>query len=262
MYLYLYMYLYLCLYMYLYLYLCLYLYLYLCLYLCLYLYLYLYLYLWKPTVLRELRPDTPYRITLVPLYADLEGRRSSEDGRTKPLGGVRSLQVSDPSTSSLRVRWEPAEGNVRHYRLLYGPTAGGAEDTEQVSGGSSSSVLRGLLPDTAYTVTVVPVFSEGDGQRQSDTGKTLPRTPPRSVQVYNPSTNGLNVRWEPASGQVQQYRVEYSSLGGGASPTESVSTLVSVSGLAGGRSWGLLGAPGGLRPPVSRALGSTPLEGT
>jgi len=41
--------------------------------------------------------------------------------------------------------------------------------------------------------------------------------------VYNPSTNGLNVRWEPASGRVQQYRVAYSSLGR-ASPTESVST--------------------------------------
>lgn len=52
----------------------------------------------------------------------------------------------------------------------------------------------------------------------------VPRMPPRNVQVYNPTPNSLNVRWEPASGQVQQYRVAYSSLNGDRRP-ESVSPL-------------------------------------
>lgn len=50
----------------------------------------------------------------------------------------------------------------------------------------------------------------------------VPRTPPRNIQVYNPTPDSLNVRWEPASGQVQQYRVAYSALRGPAR-TESVS---------------------------------------
>lgn len=50
----------------------------------------------------------------------------------------------------------------------------------------------------------------------------VPRTPPRNLQVYNPTTNSLNVRWEPASGRVQQYRVAYAPLSG-ARPAESVS---------------------------------------
>ncbi|XP_053301278.1 collagen alpha-1(XII) chain [Pleuronectes platessa] len=166
------------------------------------------------TVLRELQPDTEYKVTLVPVYADVEGKRSSENGKTKPLGGVKNLQVTDPTTSSLKVRWEPAEGNVRQYRIFYVPASGGAEDMEQVSGGTTSTVLRSLLADTPYTVTVVPVYPEGEGLRQADRGKTLPRTPPRNIQVYNPTPNSLNVRWEPASGQVQQYRVAYSSLSG------------------------------------------------
>nr|XP_040016906.1 LOW QUALITY PROTEIN: collagen alpha-1(XII) chain [Gasterosteus aculeatus aculeatus] len=173
------------------------------------------------TVLRDLRPDTEYNVTLVPVYSDVEGKRMSENGKTKPLGGVKNLQVTDPTTSSLRVRWEPAEGNVRQYRLFYVPSAGGAEDMEQVSGGTTNTVLRNLLSDTPYTVTVVPVYPEGEGLRQSDDGKTLPRTPPRNIQVYNPSASSLNVRWEPATGQVQQYRVAYSSLRG-VRPTESV----------------------------------------
>ncbi|XP_028252836.1 collagen alpha-1(XII) chain isoform X3 [Parambassis ranga] len=173
------------------------------------------------TVLRELRPDTEYKVTLLPIYPDAEGKRMSENGKTKALGGVKNLQVTDPTTSSLRVRWEPAEGNVRQYRIFYVPASGGAEDMEQVSGGTTNTILRNLLSDTPYTVTVVPVYPEGEGLRQSDKGKTLPRTPPRNIQVYNPTPNSLNVRWEPATGQVQQYRVAYSALTG-SRPAESV----------------------------------------
>jgi len=45
-------------------------------------------------------------------------------------------------------------------------------EQEQVSGGTTNTVLRNLLSDTPYTVTVVPVYPEGEGLRQSDNGKT------------------------------------------------------------------------------------------
>uniref|UniRef100_A0A3B3WUP6 Collagen, type XII, alpha 1b n=1 Tax=Poecilia mexicana TaxID=48701 RepID=A0A3B3WUP6_9TELE len=172
------------------------------------------------TVLKQLQPDTEYSVTVVPVYPEMEGKSMSETGKTKPLGGVRNLQVTDPTTSSLRVRWEPAEGDVRQYRVLYAPAAGGPE-SEQVSGGTTDTVLRNLLSDTPYTVTVVPVYPEGEGLRQADRGKTLPRTPPRNIQVYNPTPSSLNVRWEAASGRVQQYRVAYAPLSG-ARAAESV----------------------------------------
>lgn len=103
------------------------------------------------TVLRDLRPDTEYSVTLVPVYADVEGKRASENGKTskfppaprlgpslralilcsasaESLGGVKNLQVTEPTTSSLNVRWDPAEGGVRQYRIFYVPASGGAED--------------------------------------------------------------------------------------------------------------------------------------
>ena len=46
----------------------------------------------------------------------------------EPLGGVRNLQVTDPTTSTLDVKWEAAEGNVRQYRIFYVPAAGGEEE--------------------------------------------------------------------------------------------------------------------------------------
>uniref|UniRef100_A0A4W5Q7W7 Collagen, type XII, alpha 1b n=1 Tax=Hucho hucho TaxID=62062 RepID=A0A4W5Q7W7_9TELE len=172
-------------------------------------------------ILQKLTPDTPYSVTVAAIYPSGETKDISGQGKTKPLGGVKNLQVTDPTTNSLRVRWEPAEGDVRQYTVIYTPLAGGPELKEQVSGGTTNTILRNLLSDTLYTVTMVPVYPEGEGLRQSETGKTLPRTPPKNIQIYNPTTNSLNVRWEPASGQVQQYRIVYAPLSGDR-PAETV----------------------------------------
>ncbi|KAM9340955.1 collagen alpha-1(XII) chain [Symphorus nematophorus] len=176
----------------------------------------------KTTVLLpKLTPDTEYSITVVAVYARGVSQELNGVGKTKPLGGVRNLRVTDPTTSTLNVLWEAAEGNVRQYRIFYVPAAGGEEEMVQVSGSTYNTVLKNLQSDTVYTVTVVPVYSVGEGQRMSENGKTLERSPVRNIQVFNPTTNTLNVRWEPATGPVQQYRVVYAPLTG-ARPSESI----------------------------------------
>ncbi|XP_068607999.1 collagen alpha-1(XII) chain [Brachionichthys hirsutus] len=176
----------------------------------------------KTTVLLpKLTPDTEYAINVVAVYPRGVSKELNGLGKTKPLGGVRNLRVTDPTTSTLNVQWQPAEGNVRQYRIFYVPAAGGEEDMVQVSGNTVNTVLRNLNSDTVYTVTVVPVYSAGEGQRLSENGKTLERSPVRSIQVFNPTTNTLNVRWEPATGAVQEYRVVYAPLTG-ARPSESI----------------------------------------
>uniref|UniRef100_A0A7N8WUY7 Collagen alpha-1(XII) chain n=1 Tax=Mastacembelus armatus TaxID=205130 RepID=A0A7N8WUY7_9TELE len=169
------------------------------------------------TVLQKLEPDTQYSVTV----AAVEGKRQSENGKTHPMGGVKNLEVIDPTVSTLTVRWDPAVGNVRSYKVYYVAAPSGEEHMVEVSGDTTNTVLRNLNPDTAYNVAVVPIYPDVDGIRQSATGNTIPRTPPRNIQVYNPTPNSLNVRWEPASGQIQQYRVVYSPLTGNR-PAETV----------------------------------------
>ncbi|KAG7275775.1 hypothetical protein CRUP_005689 [Coryphaenoides rupestris] len=197
----------------------------------------------KTTVLLpKLTPDTEYAITVVAVYARGVSSELNGLGKTKPLGGVRNLRVTDPTTSTLNVHWEAAEGNVRQYRIYYVPAAGGVEETvgsglltenrahgalmvmmvaAQVSGSTYSTVLRNLDSGTLYTVTLVPIFSNGEGRRMSEDGKTLERSAVKNIQVFNPTTNTLNVRWEAALGPVQQYRVVYSPQAG-TRPSESV----------------------------------------
>ncbi|XP_061479123.1 collagen alpha-1(XII) chain isoform X1 [Rhineura floridana] len=172
-------------------------------------------------VLQKLQPDTPYSVTVSSIYADGEGGQMTGSGKTKPLNTVKNLRVYEPTTSTLNVRWDHAEGNPRQYKLFYAPVAGGVDELATVPGNTNYAVLRNLQPDTQYKVTVIPVYPEGDGGRMSHTGKTLVRGAPGNIQVYNPTTNSLNVQWEPAPGPVQQYRVVYAPLVG-TRPSESV----------------------------------------
>uniref|UniRef100_A0A672RH76 Collagen type XII alpha 1 chain n=1 Tax=Sinocyclocheilus grahami TaxID=75366 RepID=A0A672RH76_SINGR len=168
-------------------------------------------------ILQKLTPDTPYYITVAAIYANGDAKDISGQGKTLPLGSVRNLQVTDPTVSTLNVRWEPAEGSVRQYRIYYQTVTGGAEDMVRPMAPPNTyiiTVLKNLQSDTEYTVTVVPVYAPGEGKRMSENGKTLTRTPAKNIRVYNPTTNTLNVRWEPASGDVLQYRVGYTPLSG------------------------------------------------
>uniref|UniRef100_A0A8C5FWC9 Collagen type XII alpha 1 chain n=1 Tax=Gadus morhua TaxID=8049 RepID=A0A8C5FWC9_GADMO len=170
----------------------------------------------KTTVLLpKLTPNTEYSITVAAVYA-----RGAGGELTEPLGGVRNLRVTDPTTSTLNVNWEAAEGNVRQYKIYYVPAAGGVEETAQVPGSTYNTVLKNLDSGTLYTVTLVPIFSNGEGQRMSEDGKTLERSAVKNIHVFNPTTNTLSVRWEAALGPVQQYRVVYTPSTGG--PSESV----------------------------------------
>lgn len=43
---------------------------------------------------------------------------------------------------------------------------------EEVSGGTTNTILRNLEPDTVYSVAVVPVYPDVDGIREQEKGKT------------------------------------------------------------------------------------------
>jgi len=59
----------------------------------------------------------------------------------EPLGAVKNLQVLNPTMTTLNVRWEPAEGKVKEYKVIYVPAAGGAEAMVGLVGAPSAVCL-------------------------------------------------------------------------------------------------------------------------
>lgn len=52
---------------------------------------------------------------------------------SEPLGGVKNLKVVDPTISTLTVRWDPAVGDVRTYKVFYAAQPGGEEKMVKTS---------------------------------------------------------------------------------------------------------------------------------
>lgn len=44
-----------------------------------------------------------------------------------PLGGVGNMKVTNPTITTLTVTWNPADGNVQGYKVIYVPVDGGLE---------------------------------------------------------------------------------------------------------------------------------------
>jgi len=54
---------------------------------------------------------------------------------------------------------------------------------ETVSAGTTSTILRGLKPNTLYSVSLVPVYAGGDGKTMSENGKTSEASTMKSLQT-------------------------------------------------------------------------------
>ena len=44
-----------------------------------------------------------------------------------PLAGVGNMRVTNPTITTLTVTWNPADGNVQGYKVIYKPVDGGLE---------------------------------------------------------------------------------------------------------------------------------------
>lgn len=86
--------------------------------------------------------------------------RSRERGKTGGEGHCPLLRLRDVSPLPFIVSGLDA---VKGVVLI---------QQEKVSAGTSSTILRSLQPDTVYTVSLVPVYAEGDGKTVSENGKT------------------------------------------------------------------------------------------
>ncbi|KGL80655.1 Collagen alpha-1(XX) chain, partial [Tinamus guttatus] len=138
-------------------------------------------------VLPSLQKNTDYRISMWAYYKD--GARSdtvSVQHRTNSRDPPTNLFIDSETPTSLQVHWDPPDGRIQHYRIIYSPVSDNrAQQTVMASGKSSSVTLQSLLPDRAYKVTVSAVHNTGESESRSTTGRTAP------VLSKHPSIRGF-----------------------------------------------------------------------
>ncbi|NWT22792.1 TENA protein, partial [Cardinalis cardinalis] len=104
-------------------------------------------------ILTGLRPGTEYGIGVTAVRNDRESAPATINAGTD-LDNPKDLEVSEPTETTLSLRWRRPVAKFDHYRLVYTNPSGKKSEVE-IPVDSSSFLLRGLEPGTEYTISLL-----------------------------------------------------------------------------------------------------------
>ncbi|NWW93969.1 TENA protein, partial [Rhynochetos jubatus] len=103
--------------------------------------------------LTGLRPGTEYGIGVTAVRQDRESAPATINAGTD-LDNPKDLEVSDPTETTLSLRWRRPVAKFDRYRLIYISPSGRRNEVE-IPVDSTSFILRGLDAGTEYTINLV-----------------------------------------------------------------------------------------------------------
>uniref|UniRef100_A0A803W9Q8 Tenascin C n=1 Tax=Ficedula albicollis TaxID=59894 RepID=A0A803W9Q8_FICAL len=154
--------------------------------------------------LTGLRPGTEYGIGVTAVRNDRESAPATINAGTD-LDNPKDLEVSEPTETTLSLRWRRPVAKFDRYRLVY-TAAGGKRSEVEIPVDSTSFLLRGLDPGTEYSISLLAEKGRHKSKPttvKGSTGETSLNNPP-SAPLCNPS-NGLTLcpyAEEPELGQL------------------------------------------------------------
>ncbi|XP_030069135.1 collagen alpha-1(XX) chain [Microcaecilia unicolor] len=161
-------------------------------------------------ILVGLKTNTDYQISILAHYQDgaqsdavsIRHRTGSPMLSETSIGHhpPTNLQIVPETPISLHIHWDPPDNHVQHYRLTYSSSTGRQQtQTLIVSGRSTSVVVKPLIPDTLYQLTLSAIYDTGESAVISATARTLVLHV-TDVTVYEAEQSNLCVRWKPRAG--------------------------------------------------------------
>ncbi|KAF6076158.1 tenascin N [Phyllostomus discolor] len=167
-----------------------------------------------------LQPGTEYRIIVVPMRGDLEGKRMLLTGSTEidsPTNVVTERVTEDSAT----VSWEPVRAVIDKYVVRYTSAGGETRDTE-VPREQSSTVLTGLRPGEAYRVHVWAKRGSQESKK-ADTTALTDIDSPQNLVAERVTETTASISWDPVqaaidryTAAIDRYTVRYTSADGDA----------------------------------------------
>ncbi|NWZ82424.1 TENA protein, partial [Poecile atricapillus] len=103
--------------------------------------------------LTGLRPGTEYGIGVTAVRNDRESAPATINAGTD-LDNPKDLEVSEPTETTLSLRWRRPVAKFDRYRLVYSGASGKKSEVE-IPVDSTSFLLRGLDPGTEYTISLL-----------------------------------------------------------------------------------------------------------
>ncbi|XP_062446655.1 tenascin isoform X2 [Rhea pennata] len=156
--------------------------------------------------LTGLRPGTEYGIGVTAVRQDRESAPATINAGTD-LDNPKDLEVSDPTETTLLLRWRRPVAKFDRYRLIYVSPSGRKNEVE-VPVDSTSFILRGLEAGTEYTISLVA--EKGRHKSKPTTVKGLTEEEPElgKLSVSEISWDGLQVTWTATDGAYENFIIQ------------------------------------------------------
>ncbi|XP_068269720.1 tenascin isoform X1 [Nyctibius grandis] len=162
--------------------------------------------------LTGLRPGTEYGIGVTAVRQDRESAPATINAGTD-LDNPKDLEVSDPTETTLSLRWRRPVAKFDRYRLIYVSPSGRKNEVE-IPVDSTSFILRGLEAGTEYTISLVAEKGRHKSKPTTVKGSTAVGSP-KGISFSDITENSATVSWTPPRTRVESYRISYVPVTGG-----------------------------------------------
>ncbi|XP_041330692.1 tenascin isoform X2 [Pyrgilauda ruficollis] len=148
--------------------------------------------------LTGLRPGTEYGIGVTAVRNDRESAPATINAGTD-LDNPKDLEVSEPTETTLSLRWRRPVAKFDHYRLVYTGASGKKSEVE-IPVDSTSFLLRGLEPGTEYTISLLAEKGRHKSKPTTVKGSTEAEPEVDNLLVSDATPDGFRLSWTADEG--------------------------------------------------------------
>eukprot|EP00076_Gallus_gallus_P015731 XP_015134831.1 tenascin isoform X4 [Gallus gallus] len=148
--------------------------------------------------LTGLRPGTEYGIGVTAVRQDRESAPATINAGTD-LDNPKDLEVSDPTETTLSLRWRRPVAKFDRYRLTYVSPSGKKNEVE-IPVDSTSFILRGLDAGTEYTISLVAEKGRHKSKPTTIKGSTEAEPEVDNLLVSDATPDGFRLSWTADDG--------------------------------------------------------------
>uniref|UniRef100_A0AC11C2C0 Tenascin R n=1 Tax=Ovis aries TaxID=9940 RepID=A0AC11C2C0_SHEEP len=160
-----------------------------------------------------LKPGEEYIVNVVALKEQARSPPTSASVSTV-IDGPTHIQVRDVSDTVAFVEWTPPRAKVDFILLKYGLVGGeGGKTTFRLQPPLSQYSVQALRPGSRYEVWVSAVRGTNESEATA-TQFTTEIDAPKNLRVGSRTATSLDLEWDNSEAEVQEYKVEYSTLAG------------------------------------------------
>ncbi|KAM6337271.1 tenascin [Alca torda] len=156
--------------------------------------------------LTGLRPGTEYGIGVTAVRQDRESAPATINAGTD-LDNPKDLEVSDPTETTLSLRWRRPVAKFDRYRLIYVSPTGSRNEVE-IPVDSTSFILRGLDAGTEYTISLVAEKGRHKSKPTTVKGSTEEEPELGKLSVSETGWDGFQLTWTAADGAYENFIIQ------------------------------------------------------